>query len=239
MMQNASSHSRKNRSRFLARLLLPATLMFTAFLPAHADAPAPNEHTARHEVDFLQHTLDHHLQSIRMSELCTQRATSAGLLELCSAMLTAHQAESEQLLGWLESWYGEVHEPNLADAQRALLADMEMQSNGEFERDFLKQMIPHHMTGIEEAAKCAAQFHHEELIDLCATSAGAQAEEIRTMRTLLCDEYGICSLEVRRNPVADEPDGDTDNGETPADADDGDDTDDDGNDEGDDGGMEG
>jgi uncharacterized protein (DUF305 family) len=232
MMQNDwhdSSQSRKNPSRFLARLLLPAALMLAAFMPAHADEPAPNEHTARHEVDFLQNTIDHHLQSIRMSELCTQLAATPELTELCTTMATAHQEESDQLQAWLDAWYGETHEPHLADTQRDLLAQLEMQSGGEFERSFLKQMIPHHMTGIAESAKCAAQFHHEELLDMCTASIAAQAEEIRTMRTMLCEEYGICSLELRQNPVADEPNGETDGDEMPAD----DGTD---NGEGDDGG---
>lgn len=201
----------------LARFLLPVALLAGAFLPVQADEPAPNEHTARHEVDFMQHTIDHHLQGIRMSEVCMQRATSPELIELCTTMVTSHRAEIDQLQSWLQGWYGETHDPHLAEPQHALIEHLETLSNGEFERSYLKQMIPHHMVGIKEAAKCAVQFHHGELLDMCATAIAVQAEEIRSMRTMLCESYGICSLELRANPITDSLMDDGGEGETPDD----------------------
>jgi len=196
----------KNRlSRFLVRLLLPATLAVGAFMPVHADEPAPNEHTARHEVDFMQHTIDHHLYGIRTSELCTQRATTPELIELCTTTAANQQAELDQLQSWLQDWYGETHEPHLAQSQRDMLAQLETLSGGEFERSFLKGMVSHHVVGIKHAAGCEAELHHDELLTACATSVAMQAEEILTMRELLCDAYGICSLELRENPIADSP----------------------------------
>jgi len=181
------------------RLLQVLAIVCGALLSAasFAQDPAEDTHTARHEAGFLHHTIDHHEQAIRMAESCTQNAVNPDLLAFCTTLLEAHQAETDQLMTWLDEWYDEDHEARLAPATQARIDQLATFTEGEFERNFLMDMIPHHAQGIAELAKCQAQFEHEELISLCETSITTQAAEITQMRSLLCELQGICSLEVR------------------------------------------
>src|SRR5690606_29463657 len=173
----------KNPFLKVLALAFGSLISFSAF----ADGPASDTHTARHEADFLHHTIDHHEQAIRMAEACTQNAMNSDLTELCSTLLQAHQAETDQLMAWLDEWYGEAHEAHLAPATQARNDQLTTFTEGEFERNFLMDMIPHHAQGIAELAKCQAQFEHEELISLCETSITTQAAELTQMRSLLCE----------------------------------------------------
>lgn len=172
--------------------------------PLHAE-PAPHEHTALHEIDFMQHGSDLHLLSQRMAEACTQRASDAEVLELCSKMVTAHQNDRMQLQSWLQSWYGDDYEPRISEVQHTRLEQLEGMTGEEFERRFLMDMTALHMVMIKDGAMCEAQFYNGELINYCQASIVASADEIHMMRNMLCDSYGVCSLKMTPNPILDQP----------------------------------
>jgi uncharacterized protein (DUF305 family) len=164
-----SNHERlSGLSRFFRRPLSVIALAFAGGAlispPLHANGPAPHEHTALHEVDFMQHGMDLHLLSQRMAETCTQRASNAEVLDLCSTMVTAHQDDRMQLQSWLQSWYGNDHEARFSDAQRARLEHLQTLNGNEFERHFLRDMTALHTVMIKDGAMCEAQFYHPELI---------------------------------------------------------------------------
>ncbi len=205
-----SNHERlSGLSRFFRRPLSVIALAFAGGAlispPLHANEPAPHEHTALHEVDFMQHGMDLHLLSQRMAEACTQRASNAEVLDLCSTMVTAHQDDRMQLQSWLQSWYGNDHEARFSDAQRARLEHLQTLNGNEFERHFLRDMTALHTVMIKDGAMCEAQFYHPELIGYCQEAVTASAEEIHLMRTQLCELYGICDLKMTPNPSLDEP----------------------------------
>lgn len=153
----------------------------------------------RYEIDFLTTMIDHHAMAVEMATLCDERTTNAELLTLCGSIRTAQAEEIEMLQGWLSSWYGITHEPELSDADRAALEDLGVLRRDAFETEFLTMMIDHHAQALREVRQCDHRAFHADLVVMCAEMESAQSAEIATMTRWLCDWHEVCG----RHPHSD------------------------------------
>jgi uncharacterized protein (DUF305 family) len=69
----------------------------------------------------------------------------------------------------------------------------------EFEIAFMKSMIRHHWTAVVRASGCLDRAYHADLIAMCQEIVIAQVSEIETMRTWLCEWYGVCNYGPKGN----------------------------------------
>lgn len=166
-------------------------------LVASASAPAPSEDASRYEIQFMEGMIDHHATAVRMADLCLERATHAELTKLCDQIKTAQTAEIGRMQAWLDAWYEASHKPSMSKSDREQMRQMGELSGADFEIAFTRMMIEHHQMAIVEASDCLVNAYHRELIRLCGSIASAQAEEIVTMRSWLCDWYRVCLLTAR------------------------------------------
>jgi len=171
------------------RSLIVLTLAAAMAFPAIASAPAPTQQQAKFEVRFMENMIDHHAMAVMMAQMCLQKATHPELRQMCQNIISSQSAEIQQMQSWLSQWYGVSYAPQPSNAKMQKLMKL---SGAEFEIEFMQEMIEHHADAIRESTDCILKAYHNELRDLCQNIITAQAAEINTMRTWLCQWYGEC-----------------------------------------------
>lgn len=102
---------------FMALLLLIALTANAAF------AAEPATRGERAEVRFLEGMIDHHQMALDMALDCLEKASSAAVLEICQAVITAQTPEIELMQAWLAEWYNISYSPM---SMMEMLGDMAM-----------------------------------------------------------------------------------------------------------------
>jgi uncharacterized protein (DUF305 family) len=174
----------------LASLSLPVT--------SQAEGPAPQRDAQQFEINFLIGMIDHHYSAVKMAELCADRAEHAELLAMCDSIKTTQSAEIATMQGWLQSWYGVTHEPELHGKMRRQIEALAALEGAAFEQAFMIAMAYHHAEALSEAKDCLVMAYHPEMIGMCAMMAGMQGEEIAMLRLWLMQWYGVTDLRLRR-----------------------------------------
>lgn len=177
-------------ARFLVVLVMFLTTSFATFVSA--DEPAPHPSSVRFETHFMREMINHHHMAVMMGETCLTKAVHEPLLTMCASIQNTQQLEINMLQGWLAKWYGIRHEPQMRRSEMRDLEAMAELPAEEYEMAFMKSMIPHHLQAIESSSSCLIRASHGELIGTCADIIAAQAKEIETLRTWLCEWYEIC-----------------------------------------------
>ncbi len=181
-----------------------AALALTAAgaVPVSANEPAPTRAQAQYEVRFLTNMIDHHAMASQMAQICLVKAVHEELGTLCQQIITAQQQEIVTMQGWLQDWYGVSYAPEMTRGDMQRMERMSEMPGAEFEIAFLKSMIRHHWKAIVRASGCLDRAYHAELIQMCEDIIIAQANEIETMRTWLCQWYAICHYGPKGNVAA-------------------------------------
>ncbi len=170
--------------------LMTASLAFGMLaLPAAGNAPVPTQQQSKFEIRFMENMIDHHMMAVMMSQICLQKAVHPELQQMCQSIITTQSAQIHTLQSWLAQWYSVSYSPQMSNARMQKLMRL---SGAEFEIEFMQEMIEHHADAIRESTDCLLKAYHKELRDLCQNIITAQAAEINTMRTWLCQWYGEC-----------------------------------------------
>jgi len=180
------------RRRFAA-MCSAALLCFASF--GFSSGPAPERDERRFEIDFLTRMIDHHYGAVKMAELCDGRTVHNELLDMCQSIKTAQTAEIATMQGWLQSWYGVTHEPQLDRKTRRQIDQLSRLSGAEFEKHFMAGMIMHHEMAIDMGRDALLQAWHPDLLNMVAKMMGSQADEIVQLRLWLIQWYGINDLD--------------------------------------------
>lgn len=180
-----------NRRSFFG--LCAALFAFTS--AGFASGPAPERDQRRFEIDFLSRMIDHHYGAVKMAELCDGRTVHSELLEMCHSVKSAQTAEVATMQGWLQSWYGVTHEPQLSGKMRRQIERLSMLSGAEFEKAFMSTMIMHHADALDMGRDALLQAWHADLLNMVAKMVASQADEIVQMRLWLIQWYGINDLD--------------------------------------------
>lgn len=175
--------------RITGRMLAMWTLVTVLAVPAVAATPAPTQQQSRFEIRFMEDMIDHHMMAIMMSQMCLQKAVHPELQQMCQSIIVSQSSEIQTMQAWLMQWYGVSYSPRTSDGRMQKLMNL---TGPEFEITFMEDMIEHHAGAIRESTTCLLKAYHKELRDLCQSIISAQAAEINTMRTWLCQWYGEC-----------------------------------------------
>lgn len=179
-------------TRLAAFLLVALVGAGLTIAPAAADEPAPDQSTARYEVDFLIGMIDHHAMAVEMAEICLDKAIHPELEAMCESIKTSQSQQIEQMQTWLQDWYGVSHEPEMTAGDMRQMEKLAALDGAEFEIEFMESMIRHHRKAISEGEQCLRRAYHPELLELCENIIEAQSAEIAQMDQWLCDWYDRC-----------------------------------------------
>ena len=144
------------------------------------------------EVPYMKQTIDHHAMGVMMAQLCLEKATHEELRDLCETNLANQSRELEQLQTWLGQWYGITYEPEMTPGAERMMEKLAALIGAEFEIEFMETFSRHHWQIIHRSIPIARNAIHEPLERMAETIIAAQYEDVRNMRTWLCDWYDVC-----------------------------------------------
>lgn len=190
---------RRRRSPF--RWLVVVSFIVGAFVAmsfigapaAQAKELTPSATAAQFEIRFMEQLSDHHLSGVKADNLCLQRAVHEDLRDMCAMDKANQMMQINQMVSWLDAWYGIHYQPRIDMSGRAMLSYLSTLRGNAFDIGYMETIIPHHIQAIMMAQTCLNRASHEQLIDLCQKVISGQRMEIREMRSWLCQWYDICS----------------------------------------------
>lgn len=149
------------------------------------------------DVSFASQMIPHHQQAIEMSDLALQKATTAEVKQLATAIKAAQDPEIKQLSGWLTTWGKPVPTPGgehsghqMSEPMPGMMTAEEMNdlakaSGAMFDRMWTQMMIKHHQGAVTMATTEQAGGKDTASIALAKKIQADQTAEIATMQRLL------------------------------------------------------
>jgi uncharacterized protein (DUF305 family) len=135
------------------------------------------------ERTFLARMVPHHESAIVMAELARTKAQRPALRRLAEDIIEAQETEIADMQAWHRDWYGKELVPSREGMHDAVdMAALETTSGPEFERAFLRMMIPHHAGAIMMADAVMMGSPRGGVAMLAGEITAAQAKEIGQMQ---------------------------------------------------------
>jgi uncharacterized protein (DUF305 family) len=198
-----------NARRFRFLPLLVFALLLT--LPASAQL-APSR-TQRAEIRFLQGMIDHHQMALDMANDCLSKSLREAAHALCQAIIAAQTPEIEQMVAWLDEWYGiryapmsmlgmlaapadqsghaghgaHSSKPSDPAGMMGMFAGFNRLEGRDYEIAWLESMIDHHDDAIHMSERLLAREPRAELRTLAEAIIRDQSAEIDLMETMLTE----------------------------------------------------
>lgn len=137
---------------------------------------------AEFEIAFLDAMIPHHQSAIDMAQIALERGQREEIKTLAQAIITAQEAEIDQMTTWLNDWHGrapsgEDHGMTMADATE----NLRTMAAEEFDLAFVNAMIPHHETAVQMAELVAERTARAELQTMATDIITSQQAEIDQM----------------------------------------------------------
>lgn len=148
---------------------------------------------------FLKVMVPHHEMAVEMAQMALERAKAPELIAMARAIITAQNAEIEQMKKIHQRLYSAELAPDMMahDALGMSMAEagMNMDMKGlelarDFDQVFIDMMVPHHQGAIRMARVLLANTKDEELTNLGNGIITAQSAEIGEMNALREKLYG-------------------------------------------------
>jgi uncharacterized protein (DUF305 family) len=137
---------------------------------------------------FIDSMIQHHQGAIDMAEMALEQAEHEELRAMAEDIISAQEAEIEQMREWRAEWY-----PDLPETQGMGMAMGNMMLSDDtslpFDRRFIEAMISHHQGAIAMARSALTQAEHEELRTLAEDIISAQEAEISQLREWNAEWY--------------------------------------------------
>ena len=134
---------------------------------------------------FIEQMIPHHQDAIEMSELALKKAEHEELKTLAESIIDSQSREINNMASWYKSWYGAVvpETKTIGMGMMDDMNDMESLENAEiFDKEFIKQMVPHHQMAVMMASMLLNRTKHSEMRELAQDIIRTQTEEINQMK---------------------------------------------------------
>ncbi len=152
------------------------------------------------DAHFIEQMIPHHEDAITMAKLATEKAQKPEVKKLANDIITAQNAEIEQMKAWYKQWYGrDLPTGDQVMTQHGMMGgssmhmgmmgnnmDLSRLSNAaDFDRAFVEEMIPHHQMAVMMASMLKNGTQRPEMKQLADDIITAQTNEIDQMRNWL------------------------------------------------------
>lgn len=151
------------------------------------------------DTKFMQDMIPHHNQAVQMSALVADRTNRPAILDLAGRIDASQQDEIEFMQRWLRERAEDVPDPTAHHAMHTdhkmagmaspeQMAELATLQGTDFDRMFLKLMIPHHegaITMVEELLEQPGAAYDPILYEFTSDIVNDQAAEIERMNALL------------------------------------------------------
>lgn len=153
---------------------------------------SPGAESAPYDLQFIDSMIEHHKGAVDMATLAETRAQHPELKDLAANIVSEQEREMARMSELRDKWFGEkskainMNFPGMSHGMGGMdMKKLESLNGGEFDIEFLKQMIPHHEGAIEMAKDLQKHDSYSELKELAGDIITAQESEIKQMREWL------------------------------------------------------
>lgn len=144
---------------------------------------------------FIENMIPHHQGAIEMAQLAPSRATHSEIKKLAESIIQDQTREINQMRTWYKAWYGAdvpaassgmvsdrsggmgMHHGMSMEAELAALKEAP-----DFDREFIRQMIPHHRMAVQMAQMLSNRTTRPEMQNLAQSMIKSQRSEIAQMQ---------------------------------------------------------
>ncbi|NJK79178.1 MAG: DUF305 domain-containing protein [Chloroflexaceae bacterium] len=145
------------------------------------DHGAMTDSTAPYDAQFIDGMIVHHQGAITMAQQVLEESERPELRALAEAIITAQQAEIEQMQTWRSAWYPDLAPTGGMDMDMGPMAVAE-DSSTPFDIRFIDAMIPHHEGAVAMAQDALQNAEYTEIKQLSEAIIAAQQAEIEQMQ---------------------------------------------------------
>lgn len=175
--------------------------------PATPVSSPANRMMAMADQHFIEMMIPHHQDAIEMATLALTLAKRPELKKLAESIKRDQTSEIQQMRGWYKAWYGKdvpavsmMNRPGMMGSGpnkpqgKASGKSMGMQGGivptdltalknaTDFDKEFIRQMIPHHQMAVHMAQMVLNHNIHNEIGTLAQSIIKSQTAEIKQMQ---------------------------------------------------------
>ena len=169
-------------------------------------ASGNSQQTQSVQVDrhFIEMMIPHHQDAIVMADLALSRGRRSEVKELATSVKREQTSEIQQMRTWYKQWYGTAV-PAHSMTDMGMMGDHHNQKQGtgsgmgqgmmnmkmdinalktakDFDKEFVRQMIPHHQMAVMMAQMASECASHPEIRTLAQSIITSQSAEIAQMQ---------------------------------------------------------
>ncbi|MBD2041889.1 DUF305 domain-containing protein [Microcoleus sp. FACHB-672] len=149
---------------------------------------------AKTQIDqkFIELMIPHHQGAVEMAEMALTKAKRPEIKKLAESIIQDQKREIQQMQDWYKQWYGkEIAASSSIDhsAHQGMMSmdmmgmDMQALKNAaDFDKEFIKQMIPHHQSALMMAEMVLDTAENAEIRNLAKSIIESQNAEIKQMQ---------------------------------------------------------
>lgn len=177
----------------LVWVLLTTSLM-SVRMNRFMDKLEPQIVTSQMNVDthFIEQMIPHHDSAIAMAKLALEKSSNEDIRTLSNNIILSQSKENEMMKAWYKEWTGH----DVIQSSMGMMGHGEMHSDvdlqrlenaTDFNKEFLREMIPHHEMAVMMANMLQAGTQRVEMKKLSTDIIKAQTSEIEMMKKWLSD----------------------------------------------------
>jgi uncharacterized protein (DUF305 family) len=143
---------------------------------------------------FIIQMIPHHEGAIAMARVALENSKRPEILSLAQGIIEAQERENSEMRSWYQTWFnvavpeGGMSSMHMSGMEGDIEA-LESTMAAEFDREFLKQMIPHHEMAIMMAQMLQVTTERDEMKTLADNIVTSQSREIDMMKSWLESWY--------------------------------------------------
>ncbi len=130
---------------------------------------------------FITLMSEHHAGAIAMAQLVDTEAKHTELRTLAGQIIEAQTREIADMKSWAQMWGYEYKEPSQSGID-AMAASLKGKTGDDLDKQFIIDMVAHHMGAIDMANQSAQNAKHDEIKKLSEDIFNAQTLEIGNMQ---------------------------------------------------------
>jgi uncharacterized protein (DUF305 family) len=143
---------------------------------------------------FIDAMVPHHQGAIAMARVALDNAEHEEMIRLSQTIISAQQAEIEELKAIKKEEFGTSQVPMEMSPQQMrgmgmMMDPQELANRDPFDREFIDAMIPHHQSAIEMAQVASEKSNNPQIKEFAENVISAQQREIVQMKQWRQDWY--------------------------------------------------
>lgn len=132
---------------------------------------------------FLEQMVPHHQSAIEMANAALEKTRRPEIRTLARGIVSAQTREIADMKAWHLAWFGEELVPATSGPHASIdMSALDAATGDDFDRAFLRMMIPHHASAIMMADSVMMGSPREQISLLADEIIAAQAKEIGQMQ---------------------------------------------------------